>query len=429
MRTTLILGLLTLTGPTCFFPTLRAQEPEPAPPVLREPAPVTEAEIPGEAIRKAVTDLGSSQFRVREAAENTLRQAGEKARAALKGAVDTTADEELRWRAERLLGELDRARDGEAEVQPRRGGRLRRVPQGAEPRELERGDAPQPDEFQRQFDEMRRRMDEMLRSRGVDPLPGFGDPFDRLVPGVSNGSSRSVQIGPDGVRVEVREEDENGDPVVKTYEAESLEAFREKYPEIADESLGGGGAFPGFRLRVDRGDPLTGPSIIDPFDRVVPRSGQGLRPRIQRDPVLSPSARGPKLGVYIEPVSDQLAEFLGLTPGQGQFVREVQEGSLAESMGLEAKDVLLSIAGRSVSSAEDVASVLGSLQNGAEIEVAYLRRGESKKAAGTFEMPEPSGRGPEIREVPPVSEPAPGAGEQPEGSTPPGGLRRIRRDR
>src|SRR5690606_11175314 len=82
------------------------------------------------------------------------------------------------------------------------------------------------EDFHRRMQEITRRferMEDMLGPRFGVPAPGSGR--------FSESRGVKIEMGPQGVRVELQEEGEDGQPKTRTYEAESLEAFRETHPE------------------------------------------------------------------------------------------------------------------------------------------------------------------------------------------------------
>lgn len=71
----------------------------------------------------------------------------------------------------------------------------------------------------------------------------------------------------------------------------------------------------------------------------------------QKSPVLDQGAalQPPRrLGVALQPLSDQLGEFFGAKAGEGVLVATVEKGSFADKAGLKAGDVVLQIGGKSV---------------------------------------------------------------------------------
>ena len=57
-----------------------------------------------------------------------------------------------------------------------------------------------------------------------------------------------------------------------------------------------------------------------------------------------------RLGVMIQPLTDELAQQFGLKPGEGVLVAEVAPDSPAAKIGLKAGDVIVEFAGKAVSS-------------------------------------------------------------------------------
>jgi hypothetical protein len=83
------------------------------------------------------------------------------------------------------------------------------------------------------------------------------------------------------------------------------------------------------------------------------------------------------LGVTSRNLTQTRAEELGLPSWRGLLLERVERDSGAERAGLRAGDVLLSIDGRELSSAEQLTAVVESdLVAGATVEVRFLRRGD-----------------------------------------------------
>lgn len=71
-----------------------------------------------------------------------------------------------------------------------------------------------------------------------------------------------------------------------------------------------------------------------------------------------------------------VSETFGVTSDEGAFVQEVIQGSPAESVGIERGDVVLSIAGESTTSAEDVARTVRDQRPGDTVEIRVERAGD-----------------------------------------------------
>ncbi len=80
---------------------------------------------------------------------------------------------------------------------------------------------------------------------------------------------------------------------------------------------------------------------------------------------------GPKIGVEIEPVGPQLAEFFGVK--QGILVRAVTEGSAAAKAGLKAGDVIVKVAGSEVASPKELTKLLAGGEAGKPVSVTVVR--------------------------------------------------------
>ena len=323
-----------------------------------------QAKTGDQAATRWIEQLGADDFEARQTAEKELRELGASARDPLSEAAESHPDPEVRWRARRILRGGDRrglegrpGADGRAgsegrvdpdESNAERGrwgpiedDRVRRLLQGWD---LEAFDGLRgPGELRTQLEEFQRRQAELfdrLRSGGIGDL--------------GSRAGTSVEIGPDGVRVQV--DDGAGEP--ETYEAPDLDSFREKHPEVAERFLDGGG----FRLDLDGLTP-------------------GLRPLRQlelpdarRMPV-APPPDGERLGVTVRDAHEAVLRFLGLEPGRGLVVTEVLEGSLAGLAGVEVGDLVLAVAGTEVFDASDVRRALAPIAKGEKVEIEVNRRG------------------------------------------------------
>src|SRR5262249_17468225 len=67
------------------------------------------------------------------------------------------------------------------------------------------------------------------------------------------------------------------------------------------------------------------------------------------------------LGVQIQPVTDEVADSLGLPKSEGALVAEPQDGSPAVKAGIKAGDVIISVDGRPVKDARDLAKRIGAM--------------------------------------------------------------------
>jgi serine protease Do len=121
----------------------------------------------------------------------------------------------------------------------------------------------------------------------------------------------------------------------------------------------------------------------DRIRREVERSLEGLREfRMDAPPMRFRFDRGvgmrPRLGVSLDTVSDQLAQYFGAADG-GALVTSVEPDSAAARAGLKAGDVITSINGTRVRDAEQVSEAVRDAREG-DVAIEYLR---DRKAGST----------------------------------------------
>lgn len=80
----------------------------------------------------------------------------------------------------------------------------------------------------------------------------------------------------------------------------------------------------------------------------------------------------PRIGISVEPLTDQLATFFGLKDGGGVLVSEVNENSPAAKAGLRAGDVIIAVGSVEVSGIDDLRSEL-SKNAGGTIPIKVMR--------------------------------------------------------
>lgn len=391
-------------------PFVSAQEAGSQPPQVR---------VTPDGVQKWIRQLGSDSYRDRLDAENKLRAKGKAAKSALEAAAGDERDPEVQWRAKRLLRQLakpeaggesdsterglvdrNRPRDSGQDREIVRGGRRESGGQGRARRDL-RGIGDVQAEFDRIFRELE-------RDHGVD-VPRFRFFDDRFFDdiraqmermqvggrpgggGTSQSQGMSVQMGPDGVRVEVTETDENGDSDTKVYTAPDMETFHKKHPGVLKK----GGANIGLRglgltdpdnlldgLRMQMGKPERGfgwqllkPQVV-PLDRAFRPAPVG-QPKLDNPAV---PAKGKRLGVQIKPIPTTLRDYLELAPGTGLMVDVVQQDTLAAALRLQPGDIVVAINGAKIDGVPAVQKALGSIKAGSDVKVEFIRRGERREA-------------------------------------------------
>lgn len=107
----------------------------------------------------------------------------------------------------------------------------------------------------------------------------------------------------------------------------------------------------------------------------------------------------PRLGVELQSLSDQLAEYFGVAERGGALVAAVREGSPAAEAGLQAGDVIVAFGGEAVEDAGELMRAVHRAEAG-DVQVTVVRRGEERTL--TVALPERGARGdgPEAMELP-----------------------------
>ena len=107
-----------------------------------------------------------------------------------------------------------------------------------------------------------------------------------------------------------------------------------------------------------------------------------------------PSARR-RLGVSVDGLSDQLAQYFGATEG-GALVTSVEKDSAADKAGLRAGDVITSIDGERVRDPEQVRTAIRDAGEG-DVTIGYLRDKKAETTKATIEPPAERQKAPEGR--------------------------------
>ena len=314
----------------------------------------------GAEVGSLIDQLGDQEYAVRESAEKKLLALGEKAVPALKKAAEGHADEHVRFEAQRILSRIGK----DTAERP--------------------GEFPGFRELDTEFQRLEERMNELMKRLSERGLLGEDD-LERLREGMlgTGGSFQgSVDTGDlrmkytrdgDGkVRVEVTR-----DGKTETYEAESDEALKSAHPDVAElvrKYFGDVristrvlpaplGEWPGFRIGLRPGTP-------------APREA----PLREKD---SSPPEGFRLGIWLGEMSEPLRAHLGLAEGQGLLVESVVPGSLADRLGMQRFDVVLTLNGTKLGGAEDIRRTLEAVPEGGRVEVVVIRKAERTTLLGT----------------------------------------------
>ena len=84
------------------------------------------------------------------------------------------------------------------------------------------------------------------------------------------------------------------------------------------------------------------------------------------------------LGVGIQDITDEVAEYYGIETKQGVLVTEVFPGDPADSAGLKPQDIILSINGKNVGTAREITGIIADTGVGKTVKIKVLRNGNTK---------------------------------------------------
>jgi serine protease Do len=104
------------------------------------------------------------------------------------------------------------------------------------------------------------------------------------------------------------------------------------------------------------------------------------------------------IGVQIQPVTEDLADSLGLKEVRGALVAEPQADGPAAKAGVQAGDVITAVNGKDIGDSRDLARTISGMSPGAAVHLSVIRKGQEK----TFNMT--TGALPEQREANAVPE-------------------------
>ncbi len=90
------------------------------------------------------------------------------------------------------------------------------------------------------------------------------------------------------------------------------------------------------------------------------------------------------LGVGIQPLSKEMAEYYGLKNGKGVLVTNVFEGDPAEKAGIRPQDIILEVGGKQISDSRDLTRTIAGLGVGESVEIQVLREGKKKSFTVTI---------------------------------------------
>lgn len=118
-----------------------------------------------------------------------------------------------------------------------------------------------------------------------------------------------------------------------------------------------------------------GVPVIDIDDQVV----VGFDRR-RLETILAASTAKPTLGAAVAD-AERILTLKRLAPMRGAYIGRVVAGSLASKLSLRIGDVITELAGRTITSAEDVIQTMRLLERGQVLTVTYVRDGSTHQAS------------------------------------------------
>ena len=91
-----------------------------------------------------------------------------------------------------------------------------------------------------------------------------------------------------------------------------------------------------------------------------------------------------QLGVFVQAVTDDIAQSLGMKEARGVIVGSVQEGGAAEKAGMKQGDVIVSFNGSVVNDANELRNLVAATQPGTDATVTVLRDGREQQLKVTL---------------------------------------------
>jgi len=129
--------------------------------------------------------------------------------------------------------------------------------------------------------------------------------------------------------------------------------------------------------------------LVPPPPPPAPRAPSELSPAIPYDfPMLRLSGR--RLGITIESLDSQLAEYFGVK--DGLLVKSVADGSVAQKAGLKAGDVITSLNGTHLDETSDLNRVVDRIDDNGEFTLEVVRDRKTQTLKGKLEARDRRGR-------------------------------------
>lgn len=95
------------------------------------------------------------------------------------------------------------------------------------------------------------------------------------------------------------------------------------------------------------------------------------------------------IGVQISPLSDDMADSLGLPKNRGEFVQGVEPGKAADQGGIKAGDVIVKVNGKDVTPDETLSFIVANLPIGTRVPIEIIRQGKRQTVTVTISQRPP----------------------------------------
>ncbi|MDZ7811714.1 MAG: DegQ family serine endoprotease [Ideonella sp.] len=86
-----------------------------------------------------------------------------------------------------------------------------------------------------------------------------------------------------------------------------------------------------------------------------------------------------RIGVRIAPVTEDVAESIGLGKPMGALVQGIEPGTPAEKAGIEAGDIIVKVDGKTIEKAGDLPRIIGATKPGSKATLQVFRRGSTRE--------------------------------------------------
>jgi serine protease Do len=84
------------------------------------------------------------------------------------------------------------------------------------------------------------------------------------------------------------------------------------------------------------------------------------------------------LGVSIQDLTPELAEYYGVKDGKGALIGEVFKGDPADKAGIEPKDIIVEVNGKKINDSRDLSRLIADVAVGNKIKIKIIRNGKEK---------------------------------------------------